>query len=184
MNHKDNRRVKLTKQLLKDSFCERLEQESIHEISVRTLCDNADINRCTFYKYYDSPYDLLKEMEDDFLEEIEKSLAVGNVQTTNRLAHILCYIKSNHKICKLLLNSNIDPDFPKRLLNLPSIMQNMNEIISVSDDSFEISYLHDFMLYGGYQIIKRWVNEDCRIPPEKMAFIVENVFRKLTFISL
>lgn len=46
----------------------------------------------------------------------------------------------------------------------------MNEIISVTDDSFEISYLQDFMLYGGYQMIKRWVNEDCRIPPEKNDF--------------
>ena len=67
MNHKDNRRVKLTKQLLKDSLCGLLEQKSIHEISVRTLCENADINRSTFYKYYGSLYDLLKEMEDDFL---------------------------------------------------------------------------------------------------------------------
>ena len=184
MNHKDNRRVKLTKQLLKDSLCELLDQESIHEISVRTLCENADINRSTFYKYYDSLYDLLKEMENDFLEEIEKSLTAGNTETTNRLAHILCYIKSNSKMCKLLLNSNIDPDFPKRLLYLPSIIQNMNEIISVTDDSFEISYLQDFMLYGGYQMIKRWVNEDCKVPPEKMVFIIENVFRKLTFNSL
>ena len=184
MNHKDNRRVKLTKQLLKDSLCELLEQESIHEISVRTLCENADVNRSTFYKYYDSLYDLLKEMEDDFLEEIEKSLSAGNAEITNRLPHILCYISSNVKMCKLLLNSNIDLDFPKRLLNLPSIMQNMNKITSVTDDSFEISYLHDFMLYGGYQIIKRWVNEDCKIPPEKMVLMLENVFRKLTLISL
>ncbi|MDE7131859.1 MAG: TetR/AcrR family transcriptional regulator [Lachnospiraceae bacterium] len=184
MNHKDNRRVKLTKQLLKDSLCELLEQESIHEISVRTLCENADVNRSTFYKYYDSLYDLLKEMEDDFLEEIEKSLSAGNAEITNRLPRILCYISSNVKMCKLLLNSNIDPDFPKRLLNLPSIMQNMNEITSVTDDSFEISYFHDFMLYGGYQMIKRWVNEDCKIPPEKMVLMLENVFRKLALISL
>lgn len=184
MNHKNNRRVKLTKKLLKDSLCELLEQRSIHEISVRTLCENADINRSTFYKYYDSLYDLLKEMEDDFLEEIEKSLSVGNTETPNRLTHILFYIKTNSKICKLLLNSNIDPDFPKRLLYLPSIMQNMDEILSVTDDFFDISYLQDFTLYGGYQIIKRWVNEDCSTPPEKMVLIIENIFRKLTFISL
>ncbi|MDE7428931.1 MAG: TetR/AcrR family transcriptional regulator, partial [Lachnospiraceae bacterium] len=137
MNHKDNRRVKLTKQLLKDSFCELLEQASIHEISVRALCENADINRSTFYKYYDSLYDLLKEMEDDFIEAIEKSLSVGNADTTDRLAHILCYVQSNSRMCKLLLSSNIDPDFPKRLLQLPSIIQNMNDIISTTNDSFE-----------------------------------------------
>ena len=184
MNHKDNRRVKLTKQLLKDSLCELLEQADIHEISVRTLCENADINRSTFYKYYDSIYDLLKEMENDFLKEIEKSLSVDNTETTDRLAHILCYIQSNSKMCKLLLSSNIDSDFPKRLMQLPSIIQNMNDIISVTDDSLGISYLHDFILYGGYQMIKRWVNEDCRIPSEEMVSIIDKVFRKLSFISL
>lgn len=179
MNHKDNRRVKLTKQLLKNSLCELLEQDSIHKISIRTLCENADINRSTFYKYYGSQYDLLKEMEDDLLEEIEKSLSADNTETTDRLAHVLCYAQSNRKICKLLLNSNVDPDFPKRLLYLPSIMQKMNEMISTKDDSLEISYLYDCILYGGYQMIKRWVNEDCQIPPKEMVLIVDNVFQKL-----
>ena len=44
--------------------------------------------------------------------------------------------------------------------------------------------LYVFMLYGGYQMIKRWVKEDCRIPPEEMVSIAENVFRKLIFVSL
>lgn len=178
MNHKDNRRVKLTKQILKDSLCELLEKESIHKISIRTLCETADINRSTFYKYYGSQYDLLKEMEDDLLDEIEKNLSVTDT-TKNRLAQILDYIKSNMKFCKLLLNSNIDPDFPKRLLYLPAVTQRMNEMISATDAFVEISYLYDCVLYGGYQMIKRWVNEDCQIPPEKMVFILDNVFQKL-----
>lgn len=179
MNHKDNRRVKLTKQLLKDSLCELLENESIHKISIRTLCENADINRSTFYKYYGSQYDLLKDMEDDFLKEIEKNMAVTDTAATDRLTQILCYAKSNIKMCKLLLNSNVEPDFPKRLLYLPSIIQKMNDMISTTGDSTEISYLYDCILYGGYQMVKRWVNEDCQIPPDKMVQIIDNTFQKL-----
>lgn len=179
MNQKDNRRVKLTKQLLKDSICELLENESIHKISIRTLCETADINRSTFYKYYGSQYDLLKEMEDDFLNEIEKNLSVTEPTITDRLTQVLNYAKANMKFCKLLLNSNIDPDFPKRLLYHPTILQRMNEILSSTDDSVEISYLYDCILYGGYQMIKRWVNEDCQIPPEEMVSIMDNVFQKL-----
>lgn len=179
MNHKDSRRVKLTKQLLKDSLCELLEQDSIHKISIRTLCETADINRSTFYKYYASQYDLLKEMEDDFLEEIEKSLAVDSKETTDRVIHILHYAQSNKKLCKLLMTYNIDPEFPKRLLYSPAIMQKMDEIVSTKKDSIEISYLYDCILYGGYQMIKRWVNEDCQIPPKEMAFIIDSVFQKL-----
>lgn len=179
MNHKDNRRVKITKRILKDSLCELLENESIHKISIRTLCENADLNRSTFYKYYGSQYDLLKEMEDDFLEEIEKNLSITGITGMDRLGEVLNYAKSNMKLCKLLLNSNIDPDFPKRLLYLPSVIQNMNQLITATDNSVEISYLYDFILYGGYHMIKHWVNDGCQIPPDEIVLIIRNMFQKL-----
>ena len=44
--------------------------KSIQKIYVRELCVKADINRSTFYKYYESQYDLLAEIENDFLQEL------------------------------------------------------------------------------------------------------------------
>mgnify|MGYP002509600886 CR=1 FL=1 len=179
MNHKENRRVKITKQVLKDSLLELLETESIHKISIRTLCENADINRSTFYKYYGSQYDLLKEMEDDLLTKIEENLSGEETTTLRRMEQVLIYAKSNMKLCKLLLNSNVDADFPKRLLNHPAIIAKMEHMISSAGDPVSISYLYDCVLYGGYQMIKRWVNEDCQIAPKHMAHIIDHTFQKL-----
>lgn len=179
MNHKENRRVKITKQVLKDSLLELLETESIHKISIRTLCENADINRSTFYKYYGSQYDLLKEMEDDLLIKIEENLSGEETTTLRRMEQVLIYAKSNMKLCKLLLNSNVDADFPKRLLNHPAIIAKMEHMISSAGDPVSISYLYDCVLYGGYQMIKRWVNEDCQIAPKQMAYIIDHTFQKL-----
>lgn len=179
MNHKENRRVKITKQVLKDSLLELLETESIHKISIRTLCENADINRSTFYKYYGSQYDLLKEMEDDLLTKIEENLSGEETTTLRRMEQVLIYAKSNMKLCKLLLNSNVDADFPKRLLNHPAIIAKMEHMISSAGDPVSISYLYDCVLYGGYQMIKRWVNEDCQIAPKQMAYIIDHTFQKL-----
>ena len=179
MNHKENRRVKITKQVLKDSLLELLETESIHKISIRTLCENADINRSTFYKYYGSQYDLLKEMEDDLLIKIEENLSGEETTTLRRMEQVLIYAKSNMKLCKLPLNSNVDADFPKRLLNHPAIIAKMEHMISSAGDPVSISYLYDCVLYGGYQMIKRWVNEDCQIAPKQMAYIIDHTFQKL-----
>lgn len=60
---KENRRTQMTKRMLKDSLLELLEHQDIQKISIRALCELADINRSTFYKYYASQYDLLKDME-------------------------------------------------------------------------------------------------------------------------
>ena len=49
----------MTKKIIKDTFIEMLEKKNIQKIYVRELCEKADINRSTFYKYYESQYDLL-----------------------------------------------------------------------------------------------------------------------------
>ena len=72
MNIKDNRRVLMTKRIIKDIFIEMLEKKNIQKIYVRELFETADINRSTFYKYYESQYDLLAEMQNDLLIQIEE----------------------------------------------------------------------------------------------------------------
>lgn len=47
MRQKQDRRVEMTKRLLKKSLIELLKAENIQKISIRTLCLNADINEYT-----------------------------------------------------------------------------------------------------------------------------------------
>ena len=63
-----DRRVKYTKKVIKDTFLSLLEKKNISNISVKELCEMADINRGTFYRYYIDIYDLLKKIEDEFIE--------------------------------------------------------------------------------------------------------------------
>lgn len=101
MNIKDNRRVVMTKKIIKDTFIEMLEKKNIQKIYVRELCEKADINRSTFYKYYESQYDLLAEMENDLLMEIEeKCMDKDDVKGLN---NILCFLNDNKKCIGLYL---------------------------------------------------------------------------------
>ena len=65
---KDDRRVRYTKMVLKDSFISLLEKKDISQITVKEICENADINRATFYSHYTDVYDLLKKIESELLE--------------------------------------------------------------------------------------------------------------------
>ena len=176
---RQERRVRRTRTMILNGFIQLMQQKPVKDISVRELADLVDINRSTFYKYYGSQYDLLKEMEDDLLIKIEENLSGEETTTLRRMEQVLIYAKSNMKLCKLLLNSNVDADFPKRLLNHPAIIAKMEHMISSAGDPVSISYLYDCVLYGGYQMIKRWVNEDCQIAPKQMAYIIDHTFQKL-----
>lgn len=53
---KENRRTKITKLLLTDSFLHLLEQKPLPRITVKDICDYADLNRSTYYRYFTDPY--------------------------------------------------------------------------------------------------------------------------------
>ena len=61
MQKKENQRIILTKRLLKEAFLEMFKTTPIDKIHIRTLCDNAGINRSTFYKYYKKIMDNAKK---------------------------------------------------------------------------------------------------------------------------
>ena len=167
MNKKDNRRVVMTKRIIKDVFIEMLEKKSIQKIYVRELCVKADINRSTFYKYYESQYDLLAEIENDLLIEIEEKSK--DTDNTKGLNNILQYISRNKKTYKVVFNANIDPMFPKKLLNLPIITEIMNnKLVNKNENKYKKIYI----LEGGYHVILKWLNNDCRESPEEITRLV------------
>ena len=74
MEKKEDRRIAMTKRLLKAALIELLKEQDIYHISIRELCERADVNRTTFYKYYGSQFDLLTDMEKDMLDFIAKAI--------------------------------------------------------------------------------------------------------------
>lgn len=182
MNTNENRRTQITKQLLRESLLELLQIEEIHKISIRALCEHANVNRSTFYKYYGSQYDLLQDMEEMLVTQIEEQLSPkGDVATEEEfLVNILSFFKNNLALCKMLINSNVDPDFPKRMLSLPSILEKINMVIT-QENIPNVLYFQDYILYGGYQMIKRWINSGCKESPVQMSKILNYAFQELSF---
>lgn len=56
-----DRRTKYTLTTIKDSMLKLMEKKEISKITVTELCNLADINRATFYKYYVDIYDLIEK---------------------------------------------------------------------------------------------------------------------------
>ena len=67
-------RVRITKQIIKESFIELLKTNSLNKISVTQICKKAVINRVTFYKYYQDTFDLYEKLIDKLIEESSGSI--------------------------------------------------------------------------------------------------------------
>ena len=59
---KTDARVRYTKKVLRESLLYFLQFKSITEISVKEVCERAEINRATFYKHYKDCCDLLEQI--------------------------------------------------------------------------------------------------------------------------
>lgn len=59
MENNIDRRVMRTKTLLIHSLSTLMKQKNIKDITVKELCELADINRGTFYLHYKDIYDML-----------------------------------------------------------------------------------------------------------------------------
>ena len=65
----EDRRIRKTKQLLRQSFASLLAEKPLEDITVKELTERADINRGTFYCHYKDIYDLKDQIERELFDE-------------------------------------------------------------------------------------------------------------------
>ena len=70
---KENQRVALSKRMLKEGLIKLLNKKNISKISINELCEIAEINRTTFYRHYQTPHDVLLEVEYDFIKGFQNT---------------------------------------------------------------------------------------------------------------
>ena len=103
----EGRRVKMTKALLKSSLIELMKTKSIHTISIKEICSGADINRSTFYRHYNTQYDLYDEIVHELLasliEAYTKSRANGE-DLKESIAAVLEVSEKEREVCLVILS--------------------------------------------------------------------------------
>lgn len=95
MQKKENRGVRKTKNQIKDSLLQLLEEKHIDKISVKELCEVADINRGTFYFHYHDIYELLTELENEFLKDFQDVISHQYETPLAAITSILDYMDEN-----------------------------------------------------------------------------------------
>lgn len=171
---KDDRRVKYTKMVLKESFIKLLEKKDISQVSIKEICEDADINRTTFYAHYTDQYDLLRKIENELLDNIGAHLDQidGNINAVALAEKIFDYLKENAKLCKLLLSERGDFTFQKRVMMLvyDKIITEITDTKKITKEDAE--YVYAFTITGCVGIVQKWLDEDMKKSSYFMAEMV------------
>lgn len=167
---RENRRVKMTKRLMKDALMELLEQHELVNISVTAICESADVHRSTFYKYYKDQADLLRDLEQDYLDRVPvPSQNLGEFDEDELLAEttgFFDYVKQNEGAFRVLLGESTSSDFANRLIGL--LCTKYSEADENGGEAASY-YAHLYIANGTVGMLREWVNSGFPISSREIA---------------
>lgn len=178
MEHNKDKRVIRTKALLIRSLSALMKQKNIKDITVKELCEYADINRGTFYLHYKDIYDMLdsieQELSDKFLQIFQKYNSETNEDFPYPLfLEIFKLVDDNAELFRVLIGPNGDISFIMKIFKLYNIHCLQSEFNKLSPQfSMDQVYYSNFILYGCVGLIEQWLSRDTKESPEKMAELI------------
>ena len=162
-----DRRGRITRKMLRDALVELMKTRSIHEISIKKICETADVNRSTFYRYYDSPYalydEILRTVSDDIYAIAEKSRGASN-RIRVMLTEIFVYVEQNRELILVLLSGNGNLNVGEKMSAAVSRFLGESTELSV--------YCAQFITAGLCNIVWTWLNREDRRSPREMALML------------
>ncbi len=188
-NVKDNRRVHYTKAALRQSLISHLKEKPIDRITVKEICETADLNRGTFYAYYGSPAELLGEIENSFYEDI-----LASVTSFRRMEDVveifteaLTALKDRFEFSEALFGEFGDISFLQQLIYVakPTCILHWTKLApEISADIMDAMY--DFCSYGCMRVIQIWMQNGAKREPAEVARFLNDICNNgiLTLLGL
>ncbi|MCM1365426.1 MAG: TetR/AcrR family transcriptional regulator C-terminal domain-containing protein [Faecalibacterium sp.] len=170
---KEDRRVRKTKKALRESLFELLESKNISQITVTELTTLADVNRSTFYLYYNDVFDMMEKIQDDIYAVLLENV----VNCANRFSEpedffkycvgFLDFCRDNHSVCHFVTRNDCNNQLADRIkAAVCDIVPNSARHFDSRDPRY---YLTTFALSGILSVILEWMNDGMKIPSEDMA---------------
>ncbi|GAA6819365.1 TetR/AcrR family transcriptional regulator [Helicobacter pylori] len=176
-----DRRVKRTITSIESGFIQLLKTYSLAEITIQQIADEADINRATFYKYYQDKYDLLSKLEDKEIKRMKANIdyeklanqQINEVSDLNQIINsvpknIIKIVLNNIELYEVLFNLKRQSKLEKKLAD--TIEQNLLTVLNNEPkiNNIPFRYFHSFVSGAIISTLKFWVLDSERITEDEI----------------
>lgn len=114
---KENRKTKYTEEIIKKTYISLLLANPDHRVTIKELCEQADINRGTFYLHYQDIFALQRELEEEAVKQLlllrPDNVILDDPQglyIINFVENVLCTVHSRPELTCILHNKNASPN--------------------------------------------------------------------------
>ena len=165
-----NAKIIKTKQALLEAICRLAETVPIQEITVTQLCQEAGINRTTFYRYYNIPMDVILQKTEELTEMAFQSALQSGQDSYECIRDICNVYYENRKMMPIYFNAGGD------------LFKIQYELLLRHSDhlQFLVNPVNNFIAGGVASSIMTWIIGGCATSPEALAEYIFNCISKLS----
>ena len=172
-----DRRIINTKRKLTNTLLLIIKEKNINDITVLELCNRANINRTTFYKYYKDIDDLVNIIEESLIIELKKGIV--NIKRNFLITYtgqIIEQIAEHKDIYTVLLSENGDHKFLRRILSLvdKQSLEEWEKLLKKATRE-DLEKINNFIVDGSTGIIEDWIKHKCKEDPQTVALFINKI---------
>lgn len=179
----EDHRARITKSLIKSAFLELLQEKNIRHISIRELCEKAQISRSTFYAHYVDIYEVKEQLENELLEALKTAYRDalkkngGNLLSAEIFEAAFRLLHENSELCTILLNSGQDI-VDKYIKISEEIFMPLYQAYFASATEIQLKNYFLFTSGGSIAILKNWLTNHPDVSAKKVAAFVSDLIQK------
>lgn len=181
---------KRTKEKMQNALIDLCSEGNYYDVTIGKICDRAGVYRSTFYRYFDSKDELLREIEDRYVEDtreltrgIENFRADCSIEEFQAYREVLTkdmeYHLQHRKLCVFLLSPSGDPYFMKHMkesLTKSFELCLANNGVYLGKNKF---YLSNYFASSFISTIHEWLKRGDESPKEISGFLIGMVIMYL-----
>ena len=150
-----------------------MSEKPISRITVSEVCEQAKINRKTFYRHYRTVSDVLEELENEFLKEFSEHLQSGSLLNIGAVVRgVSNTVKLHRDFFARLMRYNPEIFTSGRMkLALRRAISAALRNIGAGNSETELNAISEFIVSGVLSVYASWFGDGCREDIDALADI-------------
>lgn len=156
-----NQRIEKTKRSIYDAFIALRSQKPLEKLTIKELCETANINKSTFYVYYRDVYDLSDKIEDEIVSEVIRSLdTTGKIlENSAELSKSLFYAyTAQTSLISVIFSGMRAQQLPKKIE--AALREAIFSVYPEYKDDIDFNVRLTYSIYGGFYTYMKYRNSE------------------------
>ena len=180
MEKQESRRTQMTKRMIRSALVELMEEKTLERITIKELCERADVNRTTFYLHYSDQRSVLNDIKETVCKKTVAMITESDfTDPTAFVEQFLCYIRDNDRVFRILLMNDEGDSFRFALMDAAAreLVQYIPVTADPQADAFGLAYI----MAGSLSIIIEWMKTGYERSPKELARFIFKINDTVTW---